>query len=178
MRKGCFVFVLGSMFLCLLVCIGIYFVGLPYLHKKEKTYVAQQFSTVVAQQIPRVKGTVQPGDYKVTDKELNDYLNLNLDSSSVDSASVHIATNSIQFTIKAKGGQESTYTGTPSVVNGQIQMKNMKTDNSALEFFLPADVVGDAIEKSVNDYLATNKVSLKTVKATPGLLTLTVAGPK
>lgn len=178
MRKGCLGFILGSMFICLLVCIGVTVFGRPYIHRWERDRIAEQFSTVVAQQIKPVNGTIQPGAYKFTDQQLNDYLSQNLDVSSIDSAHVHITSSVIALTIKMNGGQESTYTGKPSAVGGKLVMSDMKSDNSGLNFLLPASAVGDAIEKSVNDYLAANKVTLRSAVPATGLLTLNVAGPK
>jgi hypothetical protein len=51
-------------------------------------------------------------------------------------------------------------------------MQEMDTDSGVLDFILPADDVGEAIEQAVNNYLSANNLELQSLELTEGELAL------
>jgi hypothetical protein len=155
----------------------------PYIRKQERAQIHNNFSTVVAQQIPKNKGSgnIPPQTFQITTAEMNDYLDANVDSSLFSDASVSTDAKNklILIHVTLQGGQEATYQGSPRVSNKKIVMQDMKVDNSVADFLMPADEVGKAIESAINDYLADNKTSvLGSVTVTSTGLTLVMRPPQ
>jgi hypothetical protein len=132
-------------------------------------------STEVARQLPATPGRgVAPGDYQITEQELQERLRGSADSSNVDRIVVHLTPAGMEIGLDSRGRSFS-YTGTPVAENGQLVLRDMRVDNRVLGFFLTPGDLGNAIEDAVNNYLADNGLRLDALRLGNGVMTLTTA---
>jgi hypothetical protein len=132
-------------------------------------------STEVARQLPATPGRgVAPGDYQITEQELQERLRGSADSSNVDRIVVHLTPAGMAIGLDSRGRSFS-YTGLPVAENGQLVMRDMRVDNRVLGFFLTPGALGNAIEDAVNTYLSDNGLRLDAIQLGNGVMTLTAA---
>jgi hypothetical protein len=172
MRRGCVIFVLGSLVLCLLACGAGYFIGLPRLQDGLSDEISDVISTQVAEQIPAVNGSAQPGEYTFNEAVLQDAFARNVDTESVDDFLIRITPENLEFVIGIEGGEDIAYSGVPVAINGQLEMTNMETNEGFFDRIYPADKLGDAIEEAVNDYLDANGLQVSDVQLVDGEMTI------
>lgn len=172
MRRGCMIFVLGALVLCLLVCGVGYFIGLPRLHTGVRNEIRDVISTEVAEQIPAIDGSAEPGAYTFNEAVLQQAFNESVDTPSVDDFVIQINPTDLQFTIGIEGGEDIVYSGVPVAVNGRLEMTNMETNEGFFEFLFPADELGKAIEDAVNTYLSQNGLEVSEIELADGELTI------
>lgn len=171
-KKGCLIGVSVVLVLCLAACGLGYFVGLPRVRDSVRDGIRDAISTEVAVQIPATGGgSAAPGDYTITALELQNSLAANFNSSTVDDIIVRINQAGFEFGFKASGGQETTYSGLPSVENGKLVMTNMKASDGTIDWFFPAKDLGKAIEQAVNNYLAENNLQIADLTLNDGSIT-------
>ena len=181
MRRGCCLGVVGVLVLCLVGCGLGYFIGVPRFRDGVQDGMEDAISTTVAEQIPaRAGGTARPGVYEITEEELQREITGNVDVQSVEDFVIDLTPGGIVFRITpSNADQELTYSGNPEAVDGRLQMTNMESSENFLDWIVPADDLGEAIENAVNDYLAANNLALESVELTNNVLTLeTVTAPK
>ncbi|MCC6791532.1 MAG: hypothetical protein IT336_07610 [Thermomicrobiales bacterium] len=178
MRRGCFIVVIGMLVLCLVACGAGYFIGLPRFQESARNEIRDAISTEVAQQIPSIDGSAEPGSYTLNEAELQEGLAQNFDVQSVDNLQIRITPTAIEFVLDADGGEDISYTGVPVAVNGRLEMTNMESSEGFFDFFFPADELGRAIEEAVNTYLSQNGLQVDAIELADGEMTIvTVATP-
>lgn len=135
--------------LLLLCCVVGWFVGVPRLRDSIEGDLADSISTEVSEQIG--PADIGPGRYEISVADMQRQLASTLTSQNIDDFNISVDASgmSIGFT---SSGQTIGYTGLPTAQNGELVMDNMAVDNSALGFFMPADRLGNAIERGVNSY--------------------------
>lgn len=179
MKKGCLIGASVVMVLCLVACGLGYFVGLPRLRDSVRDGVRDAISTEVAIQIPAgAGGTAAPGTYSITAQELQQSLAANVNNSTVDDIIVRINQGGFEFGFKTSGGQETTYSGVPTIVDGKLVMTNMHASDGRLNWFFPAKDLGKAIEEAVNTYLAANNLSVSDLTLEDGSVTFDTVAAK
>ncbi len=130
-------------------------------------------STEVARQLPATPGRgVAPGDYQITEQELQERLRGSTDSDNVDRIVVRLTPAGMEIGFDSRSRSFS-YTGTPVAEDGQLVMRDMHVDNRVLGFFLTPGALGNAIEDAVNTYLADNGLRLAALQLGNGVMTLT-----
>lgn len=148
-RRGCLIAVGSLAGLLLLCCVIGWFVGIPRFRDSIEGGLSDSISTEVADQI----GTpdIGPGRYEISVADMQRQLASTFDAQNIEDFEISVDSGgmAIGFT---SGGQTIGYTGVPTVQNGALVMDNMAVDNSALGFFMPADRLGNAIERGVNTY--------------------------
>ena len=172
MRRGCFIFVIGVLGLCLVACGFGYFVGLPRFQDSVSDDVHDAISTEIAQQIPSTGGTAEPGTYSFNESEIQEGLAENVDLQNAGNLLVQFTPTELEFTFDVDGGNDVTYSGVPVAVNGRLEMANMESSEGFFDFFFPADELGNAIEDAVNTYLAQNNLQVDAVELANGELTI------
>ena len=132
-------------------------------------------STEVARQLPATPGRgVAPGEYVITQQELQSSLRGGADSANADRLIVRLTPAGIEIGLDS-AGRGLTYTGLPTAENGQLVMRDMQVDSRLFGFLLTPGALGNAIEDAVNGYLAHNALRLTAVQLGNGSLTLTTA---
>ena len=164
-RRGCLV-TLGVFALLILVCCGLgFFVGLPQLRDTFEDGIAEGVSTQVSEQLPA--GELPPGTYTISLAELERQLSTSVDTQNVQGISLSAAGDRLELGIETDTNQTLTYSGQPVAENGRLVMQDMDANNGALEFFLPADQLGDALERGVNDYFAVRGLEIASIALEP-----------
>lgn len=149
-RRGCLV-TLGIFALLIVVCAGaVWFVAVPRIRDDVKNGVANEISTQIAVQFKATPSA--PGTYTLSVADLNTQFQNNVKDVNDARISVNSTGLSLSFT---SNSQSFGYTGTPVARDGKLVMDNMEVDNSTLGWLLPAGKLGNAVEKGVNDYFAT-----------------------
>jgi hypothetical protein len=164
---------LASAFGLGVVCclLGI-FVGIPAARGEVKDAIQNGVATEVAQQIPAIPGVgAEPGEYVITESELQDSLRENSDQSDDQGPVVHITPDEVRIGVQTRGG-EATYSGVPTVENGQFVMQDMRTDSRVLRYVLAPDDLGEAVSGAVNTYLSENGLRLESIDLQEGQLVL------
>jgi hypothetical protein len=173
MKRGCCISVIVLFLICVIGVILLWFVGRPWLQDQAQEGIRDAISTAVAEQIPAPpSGTIEPGTYTLTEAALQQEINASLDAQNVDDLVIDITPTGLSIELVAEGDQDIRYSGTPTAVGGLLVMTNMEASDSFLEWFLPADDLGDAIEEAVNTYLANNNLTLADLDMTDTELVL------
>lgn len=172
MRRGCVVAVIGLLGLCLLVCGLGYFVALPRVRESARNEIRDAIGTVVAQQIPAVRGTVEAGSYTLNEADIQQGIAENFDIQTVEGVLIRIEPERIAFVLSAEGGEEITYSGVPTVVNGRLEMNEMSSSEGFLDVLFPAGELGRAVEEAFNTYLDQNGLDIESIELTDGALTI------
>lgn len=159
-RRGCLIGVGGLAGLLLLCCVVGWFVGIPRFRDSIESDLSDSISTEVADQI----GTpdIGPGRYEISVADMQRQLASSFDAQNIEDFEISVDSSgmAIGFT---SSGQTIGYTGVPTVQNGLLVMDNMAVDNSALGFFMPADRLGNAIERGVNSYFDVQGLDIESV---------------
>src|SRR4051812_24424400 len=123
MRRGCTIFVVFVLVLCLGVCGLGYFVGVPRIRDSARDGVRDAVSTQVAFEIPTVTGgQAEAGSYTITAAELQQRLLVNVDNDTVDNIVISISPAGFEFGLTTSGDQKTTYSGLPVAENGKLKM--------------------------------------------------------
>ncbi len=135
--------------LLLLCCVVGWFVGIPRFRDSIERDLSESISTEVSEQIGAPD--IGPGRYEISVADMQRQLASTLTSQNIEDFNISVDSSgmSIGFT---SNGQTIGYTGLPTAQNGGLVMNNMAVDNEALGFFMPADRLGNAIERGVNSY--------------------------
>ena len=172
MRRGCMIFALGALGLCVVGGILGWLVGVPRLRDNLRDGVRDGIATEVAAQIPAgAGGEVPPGRYTFTEDELQAGLAEEA-GDQVEDVLIALSPTGIRLGFVAQGDQEFNYRGVPAAENGRFVVQNMEATNGVLDFLLPADDLATAIEDAVNGYLGENNLRLQAVELGDGELTL------
>jgi hypothetical protein len=172
MKRGCMIGVIGLLALCLVGCGLGFFVGIPRIRNDAQDGVRDALSTEIAIQIPANGGVAAPGSYTISATDLQNSLLTNVNDSAVSDIVVRITPSGMAFGVKSDGGQETTYTGVPVATDGKLAMTQMETNSGVLDFFFPADDLGEAVEQAVNNYLGANNLELESLTLGDGEITL------
>ncbi|MGI8484120.1 MAG: hypothetical protein ACR2OU_07645 [Thermomicrobiales bacterium] len=169
-RRGCLVTV-GIFFLLIVICVGVvWFVAVPRIRDSVTDGVANTISTQVADQF---SGTpISSGTYTLSVADLNQQFAQNVQGVNDAKISVDTSQLSLSFT---SNSQSFGYTGVPVAKDGQLVMQDMKVDNSTLGWFLPANKLGDAIDKGVNTYFASQGLQIDSLQLGNGEITFTTS---
>ncbi len=150
--RGCLI-TLGVFALLTLVCCGLLvFVGVPRARDAVETGIAEGLGTQIADQLPATD--LQPGTYPISMTALERELSRTVDTEGVQGITLTGVGDRIELGVEVDAEQTLTYTGRPVAQNGQLVMEDMSVNSDFLRYVLPADDLGDAIERGVNDYFA------------------------
>jgi hypothetical protein len=175
MRRGCLISVLVVLGLCVVGCGLAYFVGLPRFQDAIADEFEDAVSTEVARQIPATPGQgPAPGTYTITEASLLQTLQDEAEGGNVEDVLVSITPSGIEIGFDTGGGQDVSYSGGVVAENGRLVLTDFEANNEGLEFFFPADKMGEAIEDAVNNYLAVNNLQLSSVELLDGEMVLEV----
>ena len=172
MRRGCMIFVLGALGLCVVGGVLGWLVGVPRLRDGLQDGVRDGIATEVANQIPAdAGGEVPPGRYTFTEGELQAGL-ADEAGDQVEDVLIDLSPTGIRLGFVAQGDQELNYRGLPAAENGRFVVQDMEATNGLLDFVFPADDLAAAIEDAVNGYLTESGLRLQAVELGEGELTL------
>jgi hypothetical protein len=173
-KRGLWIGVAAVLGFCILGCILVFVAGIPAFRNEVRDGLHDAVATEVARQIPTTAGgTAQPGSYTLNAASLQAGLRQNLDDDD-EALIIRITTGQIEVGITSQG-QDAFYTGTPVAENGELEIRDMTTDNGLVSFLLPPDTISAAIEDPVNDYLAANNLRLDALELGDGEMTLVVS---
>jgi hypothetical protein len=174
-KRGLWIGVAAILGFCILGCVLVFVAGIPAFRNEVSDGLHDAVAAEVTRQIPATAGgTAQPGTYTLSAASLQAGLRQNLEDDD-DALIVRITPVQMEIGITSQG-QDAFYTGTPVAENGELEMRDMTTDNGLVSFLLPPDTIGGAIEDAVNDYLAANNLRLESLELRDGEMTL-VVGP-
>jgi hypothetical protein len=173
MRRGCLISVVAVLGLCVIACVLGYFVGLPRFQDAVADEFEDAIATETAQQLAPTGQAPQPGTYVITEDSLLQSLQAEAEGGNVEDVLVSITPEGIELGFDT-GGQDVVYSGGVAAENGQLVLTDFEANNDGLEFFFPADKMGEAIEDGVNNYLQENGLELNAVTLGDGQLTLDV----
>ncbi len=173
-RRGCLMSI-GVIFgLLLLCCIVGYFFGVPRLRDSVADSITTELSTEVAHQLAPPSGTLEAGTYTISVTDLQRQIDANSDSSTQTNFGISVSPNGMVIDFDS-GSQTFGYTGTPVARNGRLVMDNMKVDNQALGWIMPADRVATIIESGINDYISAQGMQIDDVQLGTNEITLTLS---
>jgi hypothetical protein len=151
-RRGCLI-TFGVLALLLIICCGlVFFVAIPRVRDAIETGIGEGLGTEIASQLPA--GELPPGTYPISLAELERQLTANVDAQNVQGISLAAVGDRLELGVETDQDQTLVYSGRPVAENGRLVMQDMSVNNDALEFVLPADQLGEAIERGINDYFA------------------------
>jgi len=161
-RRGCLI-TFGVFALLILVCCGlVFFVGIPRARDAVEGGIAEGVSTQITDQLP--DGELPPGTYSISLAELERQLTTSVDAQNVSGITLGAVGDRLELGIETDTNQTLVYSGRPVAENGQLVMQDMGVNNDALEFILPADQLGDALERGVNDYFAARGLEIESIE--------------
>ena len=173
-RRGLWIGVAAILSFCIIGCVLVFVAAIPTFRNEVRDGLHDAVATEVASQIPTATGSVaQPGTYTLSAAGLEAGLRQNLEDDD-DALIVRITPVQIEVGITSQG-QDAFYTGTPVADDGEIEMREMTTDNGLVSFLLPPNTVAGAIEDAVNDHLAANNLRLDSLELGDGEMTLVVS---
>lgn len=151
----------------LVLCAALaYFVVLPRIQDTVREEVAQQFSTQIARQIGAQlpEGVpVRAGEYRLSLGDLEQQIADNADTSTVDSLSLRSDGDELVLSV-ASNWQTIEYRGVPGVSpDGEFMLTDVQSSGGPLNYLLPPDQLGGAIELGVNKYLQAQGLRLQDV---------------
>ncbi|HWV24628.1 MAG TPA: hypothetical protein VNZ58_10605 [Thermomicrobiales bacterium] len=160
----------------IILCGLLYFVGLPRFQDRLRDDLGDQLSTQVSRQIDtQISGVkLQPGEYRLSLAELQQQMNANNDNDQISGFDVRGDGDEIVLRIRASG-QDLEYRGVPEIVDGQLRMTDMTSTSGVLDFFLPPDKLGQAIDHGVNSYIDAQGLTLQDVRIEANDLVFDVA---
>ena len=180
-NKKVLLIIAGALGACLLICVVIGLLGARSLRSGVSDNVADGVSTVVTERLS-INGFATPGTYVITQQELLDRINTALSEANTDVNDLVVLIhpgNQIEIGFKSQD-QNLTYTGTVAAVDGKFDVQKMELHGAGslggvIDIIIPGSMVGGAIEKGVNTYLAENNLTLNSVTSEEGQMTLVVA---
>jgi len=177
-RRGCLWGVTGSFGLLLVCCLLVFFVGLPRFQDSVRDELAKELSTQVANQFEAQLPsgvTLQPGEYRVSLATIEQQLVSNTSGNSVNSVRLSGQGNEIVMSIETSG-QDIEFRGVPTVnTAGDLELTDMTSNAGAVNYIIPADMIGGVLEKSVNLYLQGQGLHLQDVTVDGDDLVFSVA---
>lgn len=176
-RRGCLFGCSGALLVVLLVCGLAYFVGLPRFQDALRDGLSEELSTQVAKQIdtqlPR-GATLTPGEYPISLPQLERRLDTESTEDQISGVKIQTDGNALVLSLSSSG-QTLEYRGIPTVnSSGDLEMTDMTSSGGALDFVLPPDELGGAVEQGVNSYFDAQGASLQDVQLTESELILDV----
>lgn len=177
MRRGCLIGLIGVIGLCLGGWVLLWYAGLPAVRGEVRADLVEGVGTEIARNLPAASAVgIAPGSYVITAADLEQALGANFTGGgSVQGLSIDISPAGVSLGITAEGGQAATYTGVPATADGRLILRDMRSDNEVLEFFLPAQELGQAIADGVNQALAADRLILEGVELSDGRIELRTA---
>jgi hypothetical protein len=171
--RGCLM-ALSVFAILLLICCALgWFVGIPRLRDSVADGISDAIGTEVAIQFSDTAGTLDPGTYTLSIADLQEQISTQDDSTTSDfEMSVDESGMAISFT---SGSQTFGYSGTPVARDGQLVMENMEVDNDALGWIMPADRLGETIEKGINGYFEAQGLQIDSLELGNDEITFTVS---
>jgi hypothetical protein len=165
----------GVLGVCLLCCGLVYFVAIPRARDTVEDGLREAVGTEVAIRVAPI-GTVEPGEYVITEADLLGQLNeaLSGNSAQIEDLVLNITPDQIRIGFTS-GQQDAAYTGRLEAVNGRLDVQDMETSSGFLDFLFPASVVENGIEDGVNNFLDANNLILTNLIMEDGQVTLQVA---
>jgi hypothetical protein len=165
-RRGCLWGLTGAIGLLALCCALSYFVGLPGLRNTIRDEIAEQLSTQVAWQLDAQvpEGVaVGAGDYRLSLSDIEQQIAAGADPSTMEAIDLRGDGNDLVLSI-ATEWETIEYRGIPAVSpDGALEMANMRSDGGGIDFLLPPEQIGGAIERGVNSYLQAQGLQLQDV---------------
>jgi len=150
----------GIAALLLLVIAVVAFAVLPSFQNGVQDALTDGLATQVAKQIGPI--SARPGTYTIALDDVQTALATDLEAKNISDVEISSGNGEITFRMTTRGKSFS-YSGTPTVKDGALVMDDMTSDSGALGFLLPADKVGTAIEKSVNEFFDSQRLTLTSV---------------
>jgi hypothetical protein len=165
-RRGC-LWGVGGVLGLLLLCCGLgWFVAIPRVQDGIRDELADNLATNVATQIAAQLPSgqqIEPGEYVISIAGIEEEIARNFDQASVEDLSISTSNGHLVVTM-GSGGQTIEYSGVPVAEDGRLVMTDMRENNDVASFFLPADKLGDAIERGVNEYFSTQNVQIDDIQ--------------
>ena len=164
----------GLLGVCLLCCGLVWFVAIPRARDTVEEGLHEAVGTEVAVRIAPV-GTVEPGEYVITEADLLGQFNeaLSGNSAQIEDLALEITPEQIRVGFTS-GEQDAAYTGRLEAVDGRLDVQGMVTSSGFLDFLFPAGIVEDGIEAGVNTFLEANNLILTNLTMEEGQVTLVV----
>lgn len=152
----------------LVLCAALaYFVGLPRLQDTVREEIAEEFSTQVARQIGAQipEGVpVGAGEYRLSLGDIEQQIAGNADTSTVDALSLRSDGDELVLSV-ASNWQTIEYRGIPAVSpDGEFVLTDVQSSGGPVNYVLPPDQLGGAIELGVNNYLQAQGLQLQDVR--------------
>jgi hypothetical protein len=153
----------------------VYFIAIPRARDTVEDGLREAVGTEVAVRVAPL-GTVEPGEYVITEADLLGQINdaLSGNSAQIEDLAFEITPDQIRIGFTS-GEQDANYTGQLAAVDGRLDVQNMETSSGFLDFLFPAGIVENGIEDGVNDFLDANNVTLTDLIMQDGQVTLVVA---
>jgi hypothetical protein len=170
-----FTFVVAGIFgVCLLCCGLVWFVAIPRARDTVEDGLREAVGTEVAVRVAPL-GTVEPGEYVITEGDLLGQFNeaLSGNSAQIENLTFEITPDQIRVGFTS-GEQDAAYTGRLVAVDGRLDVQDMETSSGFLDFLFPAGIVEDGIEDGVNNFLDANNLILTSLTMEEGQVTLHV----
>lgn len=171
-RRGCMTTLLIFVLLIIICCGAVWFVGIPRLRDQVSNELGDGLSTQVANQLGNT--ALQPGTQTLSVSQLQEQLRANIDTQSMNNLHLSVEGSSLNLSFDSSN-QSISYSGTPTASNGKLKMENMKVDNDVLGFFMPADKLGDAIERGVNSYFEAQNLRIDSIQVGNDEITFTTS---
>lgn len=153
----------GALLVC---CLLVFFVGLPRFQDSIRDELAKELSTQVANQFEAQLPSgvsLEPGEYRVSLATIEQQIVTNSNGNSVNSVKLSGQGNEIVMSIETSG-QDIEFRGVPTVdAAGNLELADMTSNAGAVNYLIPADMIGGALEKSVNLYLQGQGLHLQDV---------------
>lgn len=168
MRRGCLWIVGGALGLLLLCCALGWFVAIPNVRNNIRNELTDQLSTNVATQIAAqipAGQQIPTGQFTISIADVENQIRRNFDQASIDAVAISTANGEIVLDVDS-GNQTVQYRGVPMAQDGRLVMTEMHGDSDIANFVFPPDKLGDAIERGVNDYFATQNVRIDDIQLT------------
>lgn len=160
--RGCLISTGVFVALIFVCCLVLIFVVGPRFQNSLRNEMAHALSTEVAVQVPTDK--LNGGTYAISLAELQRKLSTSVNSNGVNGITLTSNGPQLELAIETSGNNKATYTGTPTIQNGRLVMQGMRTNNSALGFFMPASKLGAAIENGVNAFFQANGLTMTSLQ--------------
>lgn len=164
-RRGCLFGCSGVVLVVLVICGLLYFVGLPRFQDRLRNELSDSLSTQVARQIDsQISGAkLRPGEYRLSLGMLQREMNASNDDDQISGFDIRSQGDEIVLRV-GMSGQNLEYRGVPTIVDGRLHMADMTSTSGALDFFLPPDKLGQAVDKGINAYIEKQGMSLRDVR--------------
>lgn len=165
-RRGCLWGLIGVAGFLVLCCALGYFVGLPWVQNTVRDQLAEQLSTQVARQLDAQLPEGAPvgeGVYRLSLSDIEQQIAINPDASTVDAIDIRAEGDEIVLSL-ASSWETVEYRGTPMAgPGGEFEMTGMRSTGGRLDYLLPPDRLGAAIERGINAYLQAQGLQLQDV---------------